>query len=250
VCPRAILELPDSTALLLPAHLRQFHHATRSLLHLLQLRFPLSHLALWMQLANEKEDIHNYLILEDDARLSPDWRARWEKIYAHDCMPEDWDVVYLGGILPPNKTGFAEMIEPVNKYVARIKKNTSFGQSEPDRYMHFCAYAYVLSRRGAIKILDVLKAKGGYWTSADHMICNIHQVLNIYFTNPLTAGCFQDDDPVYCNSQFNDFSRVDKFDSDLWNNTERFSEQEVASYMNNEELDGEISLDDENKFLK
>jgi hypothetical protein len=60
------------------------------------------------------------------------------------------------------------------------------------------------------------------------MICNIHQILNIYFTNPLTAGCFQDDDPVYCNSEFNDFSRVDKFDSDLWNNTERFSEEEVA----------------------
>jgi GR25 family glycosyltransferase involved in LPS biosynthesis len=197
----------------------------------------LSHLALWMQLANEKEDIHNYLILEDDARLSPDWRARWEKIYSHDCMPADWDVVYLGGILPPNKGGFAEMIEPVNKYVARIKKNTNFGQVEPDRYMHFCAYAYVLSRRGAIKILDVLKAKGGYWTSADHMICNIHQILNIYFTNPLTAGCFQDDDPVYCNSQFNDFSRVDKFDSDLWNNTERFSEEEVAAVMNDDPLD-------------
>ena len=187
----------------------------------------LSHLALWWQLANEKEDVDNYLILEDDARLAPDWRARWEKIYAHDCMPADWDVVYLGGILPPNKAGFAELIEPMNKYVGRIKKNRSFGQNEGDRYMHFCAYAYVLSRRGAKKILAMLEAKGGYWTSADHMICNIHDVMNIYFTTPLLAGCFQDDDPVYCNSQFNDFSRVDKFDSDLWNNTERFSEEEV-----------------------
>jgi hypothetical protein len=152
-------------------------------------------------------------------------------------MPADWDVMYLGGILPPNKEGFASVIEPVNKYVARIKKNQMFGQPEPNKYMHFCAYAYVLSRRGAEKILEVLKAKGGYWTSADHMICNIHEHLNIYFTNPLLAGCFQDNDPAYCNSQFNDFSRVDKFDSDLWNNTERFSEKEVASYMNNEELD-------------
>ena len=209
----------------------------------------LSHLALWMQLANEKEDVNNYLILEDDARLAPDWRARWEKIYSHNCMPEDWDVVYLGGILPPNKAGFAEMIEPVNKYVARIKKNTSFGQKEPDRYMHFCAYAYVLSRRGAIKILDVLKAKGGYWTSADHMICNIHQVLNIYFTNPLTAGCFQDDDPVYCNSQFNDFSRVDKFDSDLWNNTERFSEEEVAAVAGEGTLDISGTLEEARRNL-
>jgi GR25 family glycosyltransferase involved in LPS biosynthesis len=197
----------------------------------------LSHLALWMQLANERPEINSYLILEDDARLQPNWRERWEKIQNHDCMPEGWDVMYLGGILPPNKEGFATVIEPVNKYVARIKEHQLFGQPSPNRYMHFCAYAYVLSRRGAEKILEVLKAKGGYWTSADHMICNIHEHLNIYFTNPLLAGCFQDDDPSYCNSKFNDFSRVDKFDSDLWNNTDRFTPEEVRAVANDSELD-------------
>jgi GR25 family glycosyltransferase involved in LPS biosynthesis len=190
----------------------------------------LSHLALWMKLLNDKDDIKSYLILEDDARLSPTWKKSWEKIHKHNALPADWDVVYLGGILPPNKEAFhRSLIEPVNEYVARVKENTFFGQGKANRYMHFCAYAYVLSRMGAQKIVDVLKAKGGYWTSADHMICNIHDYMNIYFTNPLIAGCFQDDDPVYCNSQFNDFSRVDKFDSDLWNNTERFTEEEVFS---------------------
>lgn len=187
----------------------------------------LSHLEVWMKLANERPGINSYLILEDDARLQPGWRDKWEKIQAHDCMPADWDVMYLGGILPPNKEGFSSVIEPVNKYVGRIKEHQLFGQRS--RYMHFCAYAYVLSRRGAEKILEVLKAKGGYWTSADHMICNIHEHLNIYFTTPLLAGCFQDDDPSYCNSQFNDFSRVDKFDSDLWNNTESFTAEEVSA---------------------
>jgi len=187
----------------------------------------LSHLEVWMKLANERPGINSYLILEDDARLQPGWRDKWEKIQAHDCMPADWDVMYLGGILPPNKEGFASVIEPVNKYVGRIKEHKLFGQASPSRYMHFCAYAYVLTRRGAEKILEVLKAKGGYWTSADHMICNIHEHLNIYFTTPLLAGCFQDDDPSYCNSQFNDFSRVDKFDSDLWNNTDCFTSEQV-----------------------
>ena len=190
----------------------------------------LSHLAVWMKLLNDREDIGSYLIMEDDARLSPTWKKSWEKIHKHNALPADWDVVYLGGILPPNKEAFHKsLIEPVNEYVARVKENTFFGQGAANRYMHFCAYAYVLSRRGAQKIIDVLNAKGGYWTSADHMICNIHDYMNIYFTNPLVAGCFQDDDPVYCNSQFNDFSRVDKFDSDLWNNTERFTEEEVLS---------------------
>ena len=203
----------------------------------------LSHLELWVQLAGEREGINSYLILEDDARLSSDWRERWEKIYKHDSMPADCDVMYLGGILPPNKEGFQTVIEPVNKYVARIKEHQLFGQPVANRYMHFCAYAYVLTRRGAEKILEVLKSKGGYWTSADHMICNIHEHLNIYFTNPLLAGCFQDDDPAYCNSQFNDFSRVDSFDSDLWNNTERFSEEEVLSKMD-EPLDIEGALEE------
>jgi len=203
----------------------------------------LSHLSLWMRLVNEQPDIGSYLILEDDARLQPDWRERWEKIQKHG-MPADWDVVYLGGILPPNKEGFKMLDEPVNKYLSRIKKHQLFGQPTPDRYMHFCAYAYVLSRRGAEKILEVLKAKGGYWTSADHMICNIHEHLNIYFTKPLLAGCFQDDDPAYCNSQFNDFSRVDKFDSDLWTNTERFSEEEVAAVANGGTLDIQGALDE------
>jgi len=43
------------------------------------------------------------------------------------------------------------------------------------------------------------------------------------------AGCFQDDDPAYANSDFNNFSRVDSFDSDLWNNDERFVKEEVGS---------------------
>lgn len=205
----------------------------------------LSHLSVWMQLLAEREEVSTYLILEDDAKLSPTWKKAWEKIQKHSALPEDWDVVYLGGILPPNKEVFMkELIEPVNEYVARVRKNTFFGQPTPTRYMHFCAYAYVLSKRGAQKVIDVLKAKGGYWTSADHMICNLHEFMNIYFTNPLTAGCFQDDDPIYCASQFNDFSRVDKFDSDLWNNTEHFTEQEVSSCMIEGDLDILGALED------
>jgi hypothetical protein len=191
----------------------------------------LSHLSLWTQLLAEPDDINNYLIMEDDAKLSPGWRDAWEKIHRHNALPADWDVVYLGGILPPNKEVFTKsLIEPVNQYVARVRQNTFFSApgQKPTRYMHFCAYAYVLSKRGAQKIIDVLKAKGGYWTSADHMICNLQEFMNIYFTNPLIAGCFQDEDPVYCASQFNDFSRIDKFDSDLWNNNEHFSKEEVG----------------------
>jgi GR25 family glycosyltransferase involved in LPS biosynthesis len=189
----------------------------------------LSHLGLWWQLANEKQEINNYLILEDDVKLQPQWEERWKEASAH--LPDDYDVIYLGGILPPNRAAFEQMKEPVNQYFARVTDNSVFGQNPPNRYFHWCAYAYVLSRRGAEKILQLLQAHDGYWTSADHMICNHVEHMKLYFLNPLVAGCYQDEDPKYQVSAFNDFNRVDGFDSDLWNNDNRFTSEEISGNM-------------------
>ena len=188
----------------------------------------LSHLGIWWQLANEKQEINNYLILEDDVKLQPQWEERWKEASAH--VPDDYDVIYLGGILPPNRAAFEQMKEPVNQYFARVTDNSVFGQNPPNRYFHWCAYAYVLSRRGAEKILQLLHAHDGYWTSADHMICNHVEHMKLYFLNPLVAGCYQDEDPKYQVSAFNDFNRVDGFDSDLWNNDNRFTSEEISNY--------------------
>ena len=181
----------------------------------------LSHLRLWWQLANERDDIGQYLILEDDVKMSPDWEARWKAAVPH--IPEDFDIIYLGGILPPNREGFEAAKEPVNAHFSRVKENTFFGQQKPNRYFHWCAYSYVLSRKGARKVIEILLAKDGYWTSADHMLCNPVEFLSMYFLDPLVAGCYQDEDPRYQGAAFNDFSRKDDFDSDLWNNNEHFN---------------------------
>jgi GR25 family glycosyltransferase involved in LPS biosynthesis len=188
----------------------------------------LSHLGLWWQLANEKQEISNYLILEDDVKLQPQWEERWKEAAAH--APDDYDVIYLGGILPPNRAVFEQIKEPVNPYFARVSPNSVFGQNPPNRYFHWCAYAYVLSKRGAEKILQLLHAHDGYWTSADHIICNHVEHMKLYFLNPLVAGCYQDEDPKYQASAFNDFNRVDGFDSDLWNNDNRFTQEDITNY--------------------
>jgi GR25 family glycosyltransferase involved in LPS biosynthesis len=189
----------------------------------------LSHLKLWTMLVNESQDIQSLLILEDDARLKPGWREAWARAYP--SLPEDWDCVYLGGILPPNKPAFLESLERVAPGLARVVPNQIFGQKEPTRYFHFCAYAYVLSRRGAAKILESILDRNGYWTSADHMICNRVDAMNLYVLDPLVAGASQDDDPIYQKAEFNNFSRVDSFDSDLWNNDERFTFEEIETQM-------------------
>ena len=184
---------------------------------------------------NEHPEIQNFLIFEDDAALKPGWEEILEKSMAH--VPADYDVLYLGGILPPNRAAFEQVLTPVSKYFSRVKPNTIFGQQMPNPYFHSCAYAYIISRNGAIKVLESITARKGYWTSADHMLCSPIDTMNLYFMTPMIAGCYQDDDPVYANSEFNNFSRVDSFDSDLWNNDERFSKEEIGAALSGASLD-------------
>jgi GR25 family glycosyltransferase involved in LPS biosynthesis len=194
----------------------------------------LSHLQLWWQLLNEKPEIQSYLILEDDVKLQPGWEDKWKE--AAGYVPEDADIVYLGGILPPNRPGFETVKEKINAYFSRVGPNAFFGQHPPNRYFHFCNYSYILTRQGVEKIFKILDERDGYWTSADHMVCNRVDRLNHYFLDPLVAGCYQDDDPKYQSSQFNNFSRIDQFDSDLWNNDERFSALEVEMALQGSDL--------------
>jgi len=164
--------------------------------------------------------------MEDDVRFHKDWDRIWADAVSY--IPADADVIYLGGILPPNKQAFNSACELVNPYFARIKPNEVFSPGNPRRYFHSCNYAYVLLAKGAKKIQSIIQEKG-IFTSGDHMIVNHMDMLNIYFLHPLVAGCFQDADPTYQQSQFNNFDRVDMFDSDLWNNNEHFSPEEVAT---------------------
>ena len=211
----------------------------------------LSHLSIWNKLAleNPNSDINNYLILEDDVKFVKGWQNVWKEALPH--LPENYDVVYLGGILPPNREGFESTKEPINKYFSRVKENNFFGQNPPNRYFHWCAYAYVLSKQGAQKLLNTINAHDGYYTSADHMICNPIDYMNIYFLDPLVAGCYQDDDPVYRNSEFNNFNRVDGFDSDLWNNDERFSKEEIeAATVDASEINITKALSDARNYVE
>jgi len=192
----------------------------------------LSHLKLWEMLLNDSKDIKSYLIMEDDARLSPGWKDAWNNIYKK--IPEGWECVYLGGVLPPNKEGFKSVLEPVIPGLSRIAPNTFFGQEEPVRQFHFCTYAYVISRAGINKLLNAIMENNGIWTSIDHVLFNSLDKMNVYVMDPLVAGASQDNDPVYINSDFNNFSRLDNFDSDLWNNDERFSQEQLQRCFKNE----------------
>ena len=182
----------------------------------------LSHLKLWTMLLCDSEEIQTYLIMEDDARLEPGWKDIWSQMYSK--LPDDWECIYLGGVLPPNRDGFKQVLEETRvPGLCRIAPNTFFGQKVPSRQFHFCTYAYVLSRAGVKRLIKSIEDHNGIWTSADHVLFNSLNKEHVYVVNPLLACASQDNDPAYLNSDFNDFSRIDKFDSDLWNNDERFN---------------------------
>ena len=185
----------------------------------------LSHLSLWHTLSKEQNVVENYLILEDDVKFTNGWTDEWANAAKH--IPDDYDVLYLGGVLPPNRDAFKTVLAPVNEYWGAVLPNQIFGQREPNTYFHFCNYSYILRKSAAIKILDSIKEAGGYFTSADHMVCNQIKKLKHYCLMKQVAGCYQDDDPKYQTSAFNDFSRIDGFDSDLWNNDEKWTAEDI-----------------------
>uniref|UniRef100_A0A6C0LA51 Uncharacterized protein n=1 Tax=viral metagenome TaxID=1070528 RepID=A0A6C0LA51_9ZZZZ len=184
----------------------------------------ISHMTLWQKLLDDKKEINTYLILEDDAVVNSELISLFNTM--HEKLPADWDVIYLGGVLPPNREGFESSIEPVNEFLGRVKKNTLFHE-KGSNYFHFCAYSYILRRSGAEKLMRICEEREGCWAPADHLICNAYDKLNIYFTNPLIAGCYQDTDPRYQASNFNTFGK-EEYDSDL-RNEDRFTDAEVCA---------------------
>lgn len=182
----------------------------------------LSHILLWTQLVCEHPSVKNYLIFEDDHRFKdPAWQGTFSKAMA--TAPPDAELLYFGGVLPNNREAYKMCIEPVNDIWATIKPNPCFtGGRGLAPIFHFCAYSYLLTRKGAEKLLAILRTEGCK-TSIDHFLGWPAFGLKKYVMRNLMASCFQDDDPVYVNSEFDAMLRVDSFDSDIWNNKECFT---------------------------
>lgn len=188
----------------------------------------LSHILLWAQLASEGEGAKSYLIMEDDMRFTCGGEWFDELRDALHALPADVDIAYFGGILPNNKSVYHDVLESVNDVWSVITPNTLF-TSAPLPVFHFCAYSYYLTQAGARKLLHALMNERGCFTSIDHFLGHPSVGLRRYvMTSPIT-GCYQESDPRYISSEFDNFDRVDQFDSDIWNNTDVFSDIDRAS---------------------
>jgi len=189
----------------------------------------MSHISIWNRIALAQKEGY-YLVLEDDVRFHKDWLESWRDF--QKVIPADADLLYLGGVLPPNKAALPLVSKRYNDYWSFIEPNTLFSPV-PIPVFHFCAYSYILTRAGARKIMTYLnESEKKSFTVSDHLLGHPSVGLKKYFADPLLSYCFQEEDPVYVSSQFNDLHREDKFDSDIWNNKECFTDEELAPFRN------------------
>jgi hypothetical protein len=127
----------------------------------------------------------------------------------------------LGGVLPANVELYPQALNSVSEEWATIHPNTFFTKEHLIPFFHFCAYSYVLTKTGAKKLMAALQTKGVY-TSIDHYLMHPDHGLKTYVLKKLITTCFQAEDPAYKKAAFDEFLRVDNYDSDIWNNKECF----------------------------
>jgi GR25 family glycosyltransferase involved in LPS biosynthesis len=188
----------------------------------------LSHVSIWSKIAQKNDGY--YLVLEDDVRFISGWMTIWD-----DCMrtiPADADLLYLGGVLPPNKPALPLASYSVNQCWDRIIHNNYFCAFQP--VFHFCAYSYILTPRAAKKLIRFIYESGrGLFTASDHLLGHPDAGLIKYHTHIPLTYCFQEADEAYLQSEFNDIYRKDTFDSDIWNNTECFTHTDLLPFQRN-----------------
>lgn len=199
----------------------------------------LSHLELWHKLANEPDEVNAYLILEDDTKLSPGWQDIVHKAFRENQLPENWDVLYLGGVLPRNMQNFGKLIEPVSENLAQVKENSLFGQNPANRYFHFCSFAYILSKHGAKQILELMRLGNGAWMQADYLAAyvmpeNHPMTRRVFFFNPLLAHCYQDLEEGFARP-YDESSQHAKVDSDIWHEGSQFDAEYASALINLQE---------------
>jgi GR25 family glycosyltransferase involved in LPS biosynthesis len=190
----------------------------------------LSHIDIWTRIINDNvDDNTQYLVLEDDVRFDKDWIDTWNNCVKD--IPKDAELMYIGGVLPPNKVMLPACLDEVNQYWSQIKPNMLFSPGMLLPIFHFCTYSYVITKAGAKKLLNFINTASDYQiTECDHFLGNHMIGLKKYILTSLICHCFQDEDETYINSQFNDVNNTKAFDSDICNNTECFTDADIEPF--------------------
>jgi len=207
------LELNDEIKKIFGKNLQKFTKA--------EIACSLSHYRLWKRLTLDK-DVDNYLILEDDAVFKEGFTNFWNQLFSKN-IPENYNLIYLGGCQPWNKPHYHKSLEKYNNYFSNIKKNDFFTKN--DHFWHMNASSYILSKTAASLLCQWVEQNG-----IDDALDNFMQRFfnknklftapkSIYHLNPLMS---------YQLHEENDNTEIDK-NSDIRLCEERFSDDRRIS---------------------
>jgi GR25 family glycosyltransferase involved in LPS biosynthesis len=144
-----------------------------------------SHYDLWVR---SLESSNNILIIEDDALFVPNFKNSWNNVYSN-FIPENYDIIYLGGCLPANQKHYHRVISKINKYFFNIKLNNFFEKNS--RYWHMTTLSYIISPSGAKILLDSFDENNKL--PVDHFIIKNLSDHRLYHKIPnlITSECFE-----------------------------------------------------------
>ena len=188
----------------------------------------LSHYKLWKNLTLDK-DADNYLILEDDAVFKEGFTNFWNQVFSKH-IPENYNLIYLGGCQPWNKPHYHKVLEKYNDYFFNIKRNDFFTKN--DHFWHMNASSYVLSKTAASLLCQWVEQNG-----IDDALDNFMQRFfnknklfaspkSIYHLNPLMSYQLHEEndnieidknsDIRYCQEKFNDDQKISVIIPTIW----------------------------------
>ena len=141
----------------------------------------LSHTALWRLAAERGRDVG---VLEDDALLCSDFRARMD--YIHEKWDKPWDIFYLGATYHINPGG-----------VWHPELGTDYELTSV-RHIHrvygaFSNQGYVVNHESAAKIYDMVNGIMSKSKGSDHALIQVQPMLQCFSFTP--GMVFQIDGP-------------------------------------------------------
>lgn len=200
----------------------------------------LSHLKVWMQLLKEENDDATYLILEDDAVLLEGWHQTLLDAVVGGHIPNDWDVVYLGGTGSKGEdANWHSLVPPflncIQGNVFQMNPNSIYGQSPSTKFLHFTAIAYLINKKGVQRTLELIKRANGFWQALDHVVAwrmaeGDSFDRNIYFFWPHIASYFQIESSGFARL-YTEEDAGGILDSDIWKSDNSFEIETAKSIL-------------------
>lgn len=190
----------------------------------------MSHHDIWERLSKDVRS-NRYLVCEDDVVFDSDWLKAWNVLEKE--IPQDADLIMLGGVLPKNLKHLPLVAENLTEHISFVKPNKLFTPKRESSYFHFCTYSYVITKKYASYLVDVVLKKVGYYSAADILLLNHPN--KIYFTQPFLTKCFQFHEESYIKPKFN-FHELNKhpeaclFDSDIYKSVDYFTPEEIECF--------------------